>query len=302
MTRKRLDVAIIGAGGFSRAMARRLAGSGGAVVAVAARRPAQARAIVHGVRFASAKTIEDAVAAASIVVLAVPDRALLSVARALVPARASWRGVVVLHAAGAYGPEPLAALEAKGASIGVLHPLAVAGAGGAAAFAGAFARIEGSPKARAGALKLCALAGLIPLRGPGLASPAGRASYHAAASLAANDVVALLASAVELLVRHGVKPRDGLAALTRLMEGALAQVRAGGLAAALTGPVARNDAGTLAAQLKALASVDPAAADAHRALSLRLVALAEGSGRLDRDAAQGLRQLLVRSRARSGRI
>lgn len=302
MTRKPLDVAIIGAGGLSRAMTRCLARSGGARVAVASRRPAQARALVRGVRFASATTIEDAVAGAAIVVLAVPDRAIASVARALAPSRASWRGVVVLHAAGAYGPEPLAPLEAKGAASGVLHPLAVAGAGGAAAFAGAFARIEGSPKARAGALKLCALAGLVPLRGRGLASRAGRASYHAAASLAANDVVALLAAAVELLVRHGVRRRDGLAALTRLTEGALAQVRAGGLPAALTGPVARNDAGTLAAQLKALASVDPAAADAHRALSLRLVALAEASGRLEGNAAQGLRRLLVRGRSRSGRI
>jgi predicted short-subunit dehydrogenase-like oxidoreductase (DUF2520 family) len=79
-------------------------------------------------------------------------------------------------------------------------------------------------------------------------------------------------------------------------------VRAGGLAAALTGPVARNDAETLAAQLKALRGVDPAAADAHRALSLRLVALAESSGRLDRDAARALRKRLARGRAGSRRL
>jgi predicted short-subunit dehydrogenase-like oxidoreductase (DUF2520 family) len=302
VTGKRLNVAIIGAGGLARALTHRLARSGRALVTVAARRPARARALVRGVRFTSAASIEEALAAASIVVLAVPDRAIGSVARALVPLRASWRGVVVLHAAGAYGPEPLASLRTKGAATGVLHPLAVAGSRGDAAFAGASARIEGSPRARAGALKLCALCGLVPLRAPGLSSPAGRARYHAAASLAANDVVAVLAAALDLLLRDGVPRREGLAALLSLAEGALAQVRAGGLAAALTGPVARNDAETLAAQLKALRGVDPAAADAHRALSLRLVALAESSGRLDRDAARALRKRLARGRAGSRRL
>jgi hypothetical protein len=65
--------------------------------------------------------------------------------------------------------------------------------------------------------------------------------------------------------------RDALRALILLAERALAHVRGEGLLGALTGPVARNDVATLAAQLRALRAEGPAAAAAHRALSLRLI-------------------------------
>jgi len=292
----RPEIAIVGAGGLARALSRALARSGGARVTIASRRPAAAAALARGERgLRAARRIEDAVAGASIVLLAVPDRSISPLARLLVPMRLSWRGIVVLHAAGAYGPELLAPLRARAASTGVLHPLAVLGAKGSAALSGAFARIEGSASARAAARRVCGLVGLTPLRGSGLQSPQGRSSYHAAASLASNDLVALLAAAQRLLVRRGVPAGVALRALIVLAEGALKQARDAGLAGALTGPVARNDGATLLAQLRLLAKDDPAAAEAHRALSLRLIELALASGRLDKPAARALRDGLGRS-------
>jgi predicted short-subunit dehydrogenase-like oxidoreductase (DUF2520 family) len=289
---KPVAVAIIGAGGLARAMARALGRSGRARVTIASRRPAQARAAARSARgVRSARRIEDAIAEAAIVVLAVPDRSIEPLARSLVALRASWRGVVALHAAGAYGAELLAPLHARGAATGVLHPLAVLGTG-RVPLAGSYARLEGQPAAVAAARRLCALTGLVPLRGSGLASRRGRSVYHAAASLVSNDLIALLAAAQDLLVRHGVPRRDALDALTTLAEGALAQVRETGLAGALTGPVARNDGATLLAQLRALDATDPTAAAAHRALSLRLVELAASAGRADRTSASALRRLL----------
>jgi predicted short-subunit dehydrogenase-like oxidoreductase (DUF2520 family) len=243
--------------------------------------------------------IEEAIVGAGIVLLAVPDRAIAPLARAIGPLRPSWRGIVALHAAGAYGTELLAPLRRRGAATGVLHPLAVLGKGRGVPLAGAFARVEGVPAARSAARRLCALAGLVPLRGAGLGTPAGRRRYHAAASLASNDVVALLAAAHALLVRCKVPEREALAALARLTLGAVETVRRSGLHGALTGPVARNDAGTLEAQLSTLAVFDPAAALAHRALSLRLIELAESSGRLDHAAAKALRRRLARGPGRS---
>jgi predicted short-subunit dehydrogenase-like oxidoreductase (DUF2520 family) len=296
---KQPAIAIVGAGGLARAMARALSRSGGAAVTVASRRPAAAKALARGAPGVRAVArIEDAIAGAAIVLLAVPDRAIAPLALALVPVLPSWRGIVVLHAAGAYGPELLAALGARGAATGVLHPLAVLGAGSGTPLSGAAARIEGQAAARAAARRLCALTGLIPLRGSGLQSPQGRCSYHAAASLASNDLVALLAAAHGLLVRRGVPGRDALRALTGLAEGALGQVRRVGLLGALTGPVVRNDGGTLLDQLRALAAEDPAAAAAHRALSLRLTDLAEAGGRLNKDASRAIRLLLARGPGR----
>ena len=295
MSAARTEVAIVGAGGLARALSRALARSGGVRVTIASRRPAAAAGVARGTRGVRAVgRIEDAVAGASIVVLAVPDRSIALLARLLVPMRPSWRGIVVLHAAGAYGPELLAPLSSRAASTGVLHPLAVLGAKGSAALSGAYARIEGQAEARAAARRLCGLVGLIPLRGSGLQSPRGRRAYHAAASLASNDLVALLAAGQALLVRRGVPAGVALRALISLASGALKQARDAGLAGALTGPVARNDGATLVAQLRALAKDDPAAAEAHRALSLRLIELALASGRLDKPAARALRHGLRR--------
>ena len=303
MSAARPAVAIVGAGGLARALSRALARSGGARVTIASRRPAAAAALARGVRgLRAVLRIEEALAGASIVVLAVPDRSIAPLARVLVPLRPSWRGIVVLHAAGAYGPERLASLRARGAATGVLHPLAVLGARGGAALSGAYARIEGQAAARAAARRLCGLVGLTPLRGSGLQSPQGRSSYHAAASLASNDLVALLAAGQALLVRRGVPKGQALRALTVLAGGALKQARDAGLVGALTGPVVRNDAATLLTQLRALAKDDPAAAEAHRALSLRLIDLALAFGRLDKTAARTLRQLLKRGPGRSATV
>jgi len=298
----RVRVAIVGAGGLARAIARALSRSKGATVAIASRRPAAAAALARGLPGVRAgKNFEDAVSGAEVVLIAVPDRAVSGVAGMLSSAIRTWRGVSVLHAAGAYGPELLAPLRARGASTGVLHPMAVLGRGRNVKLDGSHARIEGQPKAAAAARRLAALCGLTPLRGPGLSSPSGRKSYHAAASLASNDVVALLAAGQDQLARRGVPPRVALAALTRLAAGAVEAVRVSGLRGALTGPVARNDAATLAAQLAALAS-DPAAERAHRTLSLRLVTVARRLGRLDRKDALALTRLLARGPGRSGTV
>jgi len=299
----RIAVAIVGAGGLARALARALSRSRGATVAVASRRPRAAAAAARGLpRVRAVPRLDAALHGADVVLLAVPDRAVAGVARAIAPLLPSWRGVVALHAAGAYGPELLAALSARGAAAGVFHPLAVLGESPGATLSGAYARIEGSPKARAAARRLAALSGLIPLRGAKLGSPSGRKSYHAAASLASNDVVALIAAAQAQLVRRGVPPRAALAAISRLAAGAVDAVRASGLRGALTGPVVRNDAGTLAAQLLALAATDPAAERAHRALSLSLVPIASDLGRLDPAAARALTRLLARGPARAGTV
>ena len=285
MSVARPAVTIVGAGGLGRALAAALGASGRVAVTIARRRPAAA-----------------SVAAADIVVLAVPDRAVAPLARELRGLRDSWRGVVVLHAAGAHGPELLAPLRARGAATGVWHPMAVLGASGRAAFSGASARIEGSAKARTAARRLSRLVGVSPLPAAGLKTPRGRSSYHAAASLASNDVVALLAAAHGLLVRRGVEKRAALRALLALTDSAIAGVRRDGIHGALTGPVARNDGATLASQLRALERDDPAAGDAHRALSLRLTDLAEEAGKLSAQEAAALRRLLRRGRSRSATV
>ena len=303
MSAARVRVALIGAGGLAAAIAGALSASGRFDVTVGARRPARAAELARGRRrVRAAASVADALAGAAIVLVAVPDAAIETVARGLSSSRRSWRGVVVLHAAGSLGTRPLAHLARRGAETGVLHPLAVLKARGTAALRGAAARIEGTPRARAAARRLARASGLVPLRARGLSTPSGRIAYHAAASLASNDVVALLVAAGDLLRDLGAPRRAAERAVLRLAHGALDQALAAGRRGAFTGPVARGDAATLLAQLRALAGRDPEAAEAHRALSARLLRFAREGGRLSARQAALLREAIARGRGRRGAV
>jgi predicted short-subunit dehydrogenase-like oxidoreductase (DUF2520 family) len=296
----RRTIAIIGAGGLARSVARALASAGVGRIVVAARRRRAAEAIARSLSSVTALArVEDAAAAGDTVLLAVSDVALEPVAEALAAMRSSWRGVIVLHAAGAYGTRPLRALAKRGASTGVLHPLAALGRSGDGRLAGAFARIEGAPKAVAEARRLARALGLKVLPGRSMATPTGRRLYHAAASLASNDLLALLVAARDLLIRSGTEKAAATRALIALADGVLTQARRRGLAEALTGPVVRADHETLQAHLAVLGSADPPAAEAHRALSARLATFAVAEGRLDKAAARRLRASLDRGRRRA---
>jgi predicted short-subunit dehydrogenase-like oxidoreductase (DUF2520 family) len=89
--------------------------------------------------------------------------------------------------------------------------------------------------------------------------------YHAAAVLAGNAPLALLAEATQLLEAAGVSRDDAHEALAALLEGAARNARRAGAAAALTGPVARGDSDAITAHLDALAAYPEA-----RALYLHL--------------------------------
>ena len=78
-----------------------------------------------------------------------------------------------------------------------------------------------------------------------------RALYHAAAVFASNYVVSATAVAEQLLAAAGVP--DPAAAMRPLQEATIENVASMGPAAALTGPAARGDAGTIERNLEALA-------------------------------------------------
>ncbi len=270
---RRPALAVIGSGRLARTLVPLLAAKGWSDIRIVSRRPARATA-----------SAADALPGAGIVLLAVPDGALAATAKALLrDAPAGWRGRVVLHAAGALGTEPLEPLRRAGAAAGVLHPLQVLGLPEVAGtiVRGSGARIEGDRRAVRAARGLARDLGLVPLPVRPGRDGSGRAAYHAAASLASNDVVALIAEAVELLQTAGVPRRRAVDALVRLARGALVQMEARGVRAALTGPVARGDVSTVGRQLRALRSRRPAALPIHRAISRALADLALREGVLD---------------------
>ena len=114
-------------------------------------------------------------------------------------------------------------------------------------FAGAVCAIDGStPKAVSIAQQLAKLLQMRAVTIP----PHQRALYHAAGSMAANFLVTLEASAERLAMPTGIQRADLAAIVRASVENWLTLGKD-----ALTGPVSRNDAATVANQRRAVAEV-----------------------------------------------
>jgi predicted short-subunit dehydrogenase-like oxidoreductase (DUF2520 family) len=187
------------------------------------------------------------------IVIAVPDGAIESVVADL--ARCDLPpGVPVLHASGSRSTDVLASLAAKGHPVGGLHALAAIAdpVEGADRLRGATFGIEGEGQARLLAERLAKAC-----RGRVLhIRPGQKELYHAAAVMASNYAVALLSLAERWMERAGVSPDDSGPALAALAAGAVENVAARGPAAALTGPIARGDADTVALHLARLSGAE----------------------------------------------
>ncbi len=223
----------------------------------------------------------------NIVLLAVPDSALPEVTYDLASHGAPPPGCVALHLAGAISTEVLAPLHAQGYGVGSMHPLqAIADpwhSGGR--LIGAAYALAGEPEAVAVARRL-----VVALRGlPLVIAPNKRPVYHAAAVVASNYLVALLAFAVRLMMEAGVSEQEAVAALLPLIHGTLDNLEHLGVAASVTGPIARGDTDTIRLHLARLSASDRAL---YCRLGLELLNVARGAG-LDASKAAEVAALLI---------
>ena len=87
-----------------------------------------------------------------------------------------------------------------------------------------------------------------------LISPEHKSLYHLSACILSNYLVTLMDSGLAALEKSGIDPREGFQAMRPLIEGTLSNIARMGPASALTGPIARGDAGTIEQHLHALKS------------------------------------------------
>ncbi|PYF99533.1 pantoate--beta-alanine ligase [Georgenia satyanarayanai] len=231
--------------------------------------------------------VPDVVERAELILLTVPDDALAGLVQGIADTGGWQPGQIVVHTAGRYGTDVLAPAQRAGAIPVALHP--------AMTFTGTsidLARLVGCPFAvtAPGPVLPIGQALVVEIGGEPVALPeAARPLYHAALAHGANHLVTLVTQAMRVLGRAGVD-EPGLylgPLLTAALDGTL---RDGELA--LTGPVLRGDAGTVAehvATLVALAAEDAGLSDlppAYRTLSRVTTQRAWSAGRLTDSAAQ----------------
>ena len=204
-----------------------------------------------------ADDVRPAARGVDLLVIATPDAAIADVAERIDPDA----GVVVAHLAGSLGLDVLAP-HPRRASI---HPLvALPNADvGADRLSGATFAVAGDALA---AEVVAALAGRAVQ-----VDDDRRAAYHAAACIASNHLVALLAQVERVAAEAGV-PLDAYLDLVRATIDNVADL---GPAAALTGPAARGDLDTLARHRRVLADLDPQELTVYDALVAAARRLAE---------------------------
>lgn len=262
-------LSFVGAGRAGSALAVAAAAAGYRVVSVAGRDPESAARLARLTGARVAPTPAAAAASADLTFLTVPDAMIVPVAATIAATGVALRGRALVHAAARFGPGVLAAVRLTGAAVGAMHPLqALAGARSAELLRGSFFRVDAEEPLRERLLALVDALGGHPLDVP----EASLTVYHAAAVLAGNAPLALLGRAQQLLEQAGVDAEQAREALATLMHGAATNAMAGA-GAALTGPVARGDGGTIAAHIGALAH-DPSALDLYVAVALEMARLA----------------------------
>lgn len=260
----RLRVGLIGAGKAGTVIARALERVGHHCVAVNAVSDAsRARAAL----MLPSSEILDAIDVcdhADLVILAVPDDVIASVCHGLVNAGAITRRHLVMHLSGRHGTAVLATAADVGATVFTAHPAMTLHARPDDVM-----RLVECPfgVTAEGDAQAIAMALVYEIGGvPSAIAEADRVLYHASLAHASNHSVTLIAQAMEILERIGVE--DPGRYLQPLVETTIGRVLRDG-DAALTGPIARGDVGTVHAHLDALdtAPLPASTPETYRALA-----------------------------------
>jgi predicted short-subunit dehydrogenase-like oxidoreductase (DUF2520 family) len=285
----RLTVGVVGTGRAGAVLGAALARAGHTVVAAYAVSDVsrlRAEALLPGVPLV---TVPEVLARADLVLLTVPDDVLPGLVAGLVDTGAVRPGQFLAHASGRYGYGVLDPATRRGALPLALHPVMT--------FTGTsvdLPRLTGVPfgVTAPDELRPAAEALVVEMGGePVWVAEGARPLYHAALAHGANHLAALVAQTLDLLTHAGVEEPARLVAplLSAVLDNTL---RYGDQA--LTGPVARGDAGTVAAHLDALGDVSPQARSAYVALARVTADRALSAGLLRADAAETLLDVLAR--------
>ena len=288
----RLSVGVVGVGRVGSVLGAALERAGHHVVAAAAvseRSRARADALLPGAELLEPPAV---LARSDLVLLTVPDDELPGLVAGLAATRSVRPGQFLVHTCGRYGVAVLEPATRAGALPLARHPVMT--------FTGTTADLPRLGGASFGvtapeALRPAAEALVLEIGAEPVWVEEGlRPLWHAALAHGANHLVTLVAQSLDLLRAAGATEPDRVLAplLSVALDNAL---RSGD--AALTGPVARGDAGTVAAHVAALVEVDADSLRTYRALARATADRALASGRLRAADAEALLDALAGTEA-----
>ena len=279
---------MVGTGRVGAVLGAALAEAGHHVVAgygVSLTSRTRAGALLPGVPLVS---VDEVFARSGLVLLTVPDDVLPGLVDGLANTAAVRAGQLIAHTSGRYGISVLDPVTRAGALPLALHP--------AMTFTGTSVDLQRLAGATFGvtapeplwpvAEALVVEMGSDPVR----IAEEHRPLYHAALAHGANHLVTLVNDAMDLLRVADVAEPDKVLGplLSAALDNSMRQQDD-----ALTGPVARGDAGTVASHIRYIDQTLPEATGAYVALARRSAARALAAGRLKASDAEALLDVLA---------
>ncbi len=201
-------------------------------------------------------------------------------------------GAIVIHMSGAGGLDLLSAASARGALTGCIHPLQTFPdiESAIAAMPGTVFGVTADARLKAWAERFVDAVGGVPF----FIEDHQRPLYHAAACIVSNYFVSLMYMAGELYRILGLDEGTARRAYWPLLTGTMNNLAARGSVAALTGPIARGDLGTLWKHLEAIRSDMPDLLPVYRELGRITADIALKKNSISLEEAEKIKSLLAK--------
>lgn len=264
-----INIGIIGAGRVGTAMGKYIAVHGGSLRGFYSRTIDSAKEAAQFCNTSFFKDLDSLIEVSDTLFIAVNDEAINDVWDCITTKNV--KGKVICHFSGSLSSDIFFNKERAGVSVCSLHPIY--------AFSNKFTAhqnltealftVEGDSEALE---RMQELFHLLPNKMVKIQTEA-KAKYHAAASVASNQVTGLLWMAVELLKEAGITEEIAYEMLEPLVKNSISTIFSQGCQNALTGPIERNDVKTVEKHLSALEK--PLWSQAYRAVGSLVTKLAK---------------------------
>lgn len=210
---------------------------------------------------------------ADIYLIAVSDDQIAVCCEALAACGKLSERSIVFHCSGALTSNALASASAQGAAVASIHPIRSFADPLTVVqnFADTYCGSEGDPSALStlilafGNIGGCCVT----------IKPENKILYHAAAVFASNYLVTLIDVARQTYIEAGLTPEVALRLIEPLLSESATNAFRLGPAAALTGPIARGDMGTVKQQREAVQHWNPEVAGLYRQFEILTLNLAQ---------------------------
>jgi predicted short-subunit dehydrogenase-like oxidoreductase (DUF2520 family) len=283
-------VAILGLGKVGTAVGFLLRQAGYRIVAAAGRSKAS---LSQGIVYTGGRpylNFSEAALTADCIIITTPDDAIAQVCERISKEGSVKPGTKVIHMSGAGGLDLLASARDVGAHVACIHPLQ--------SFADVESAVRNLPGSTFGItsgdeIRNWSVQVVRDLGGiPFFVSDADKPLYHAAACIVSNYLAALIHMAEQIYQSLGLNREDTIRAIWPLVMGTIGNIESKGAVQALTGPVARGDAGTIRKHAAALRQKLPDLLQAYSALGILTCELGLKKKTLSPETARLIKELL----------